>query len=72
MAETIIEDIAERDGIVKLEGQKLLRRFTDELEGQTTLERATKKLQQQQDDLEKDRYTVQVRAFFEDEDNKSV
>lgn len=68
----IVDTLDARTEIEVEEGQKILRRFTNDLDGQTTLERATIGAQQEQDAIEKEKADMRMRALYEDEDQPSV
>jgi hypothetical protein len=66
------EDTSSRNEIERLEGQTLVRRFTNELRGQTHLERATITAQKEQDKIAEEHNEARVRALFLDNDRKLV
>lgn len=65
-----IEAARARDEMERIEGQRLVRRFTDDLSGETTLERASISVQQEQDAIAEAQLEARVRALFEDEDRR--
>ena len=67
-----VEGAALRNAIESLEGQTLVRRFTDELTGQTTLELAAISIQQEDDVVAEAKAEARMRALYRDEDRKSV
>jgi hypothetical protein len=61
----------QQDEQLKLEGQELVRRFTDELEGATPLERETKAAQKQFDDEERARQVERLRILYDERSGNS-
>jgi len=61
-----VESAELRMKIENLEGQKLVRRFTDELTGNTTLECAAIRTQEEDDAIANVRYEARIRGLFQD------
>jgi len=56
-----------QDDIESLQGQTIVRNFTNSLPGSTTLERVTKSAQEEQDASEEQQIETKMRKLFQDD-----
>ena len=64
------DTVSNRIEAENLEGQTLVRRFTNKLPGESTLELATISVQYAQDAAEKQMFEAQVRALYKDDEKE--